>query len=60
VARDRLRWADPTAGGSRAGVALTYTLESLIICSFRRELSVRDIEAALENLREAGERQLDP
>ena len=29
-------------------VARTYALESLIICSFLRGLSVRDVEAALE------------
>src|SRR3954454_12559104 len=29
-------------------VARTYALESLIICSFQRGLSVRDVEAALE------------
>ena len=30
------------------GVARTYALEALIICSFLRGLSVRDVEAALE------------
>ena len=29
-------------------VARTYALESLVICSFLRGLSVRDVEAALQ------------
>jgi putative transposase len=31
------------------GIARTYALETLVICSFLRGLSVRDVEAALED-----------
>ncbi len=35
------------------GVARTHALESLVICSFLRGLSVRDVEAALQETFEA-------
>jgi transposase-like protein len=51
--RPRLRSAEGLRFESRIvgrGVARTYALESLTICSFLRGLSVRDVEAALEEV----------
>ena len=51
--RPRLRSAEGLHFESRLvgrGVARTYALESLTICSFLRGLSVRDIEAALQEV----------
>jgi len=51
--RPRLRSAEGLHFESRLvgrGVARTYALESLTICSFLRGLSVRDIEAALREV----------
>jgi putative transposase len=41
------------------GVARAHALEALVICSFLRGLSVRDVEAALEETLGAGDRQVD-
>ncbi|MGH2994351.1 MAG: IS256 family transposase [Solirubrobacterales bacterium] len=49
--RPRLRDAEKLGFESRVvgkGVARTHALETLVICSFLRGLSVRDVEAALE------------
>jgi putative transposase len=51
IERPRLREASKLGFESRIvgkGVARTYALETLVICSFLRGLSVRDVEAALE------------
>ena len=51
VERPRLRGASRLTFESRIvgkGIARTYALETLVICSFLRGLSVRDVEAALE------------
>src|SRR5829696_1686644 len=40
-------------------VARSYALESLIICSFLRGLSVRDVEAALKETFDEPDRQVD-
>jgi putative transposase len=51
IERPRVRDASKLAFESRIvgkGVARTYALETLVICSFLRGLSVRDVEAALE------------
>lgn len=51
VERPRVRNAQALGFESRVlgkGVARTHALESLVICSFLRGLSVRDVEAALE------------
>jgi putative transposase len=51
IERPRLRSASALGFESRIvgrGVARTYALETLVICSFLRGLSVRDVEAALE------------
>jgi putative transposase len=51
IERPRVRDASKLGFESRIvgkGVARTYALESLVICSFLRGLSVRDVEAALE------------
>jgi putative transposase len=51
VERPRLRGASKLGFESRIvgkGVARTYALETLVICSFLRGLSVRDVESALE------------
>ncbi|MGH3992044.1 MAG: transposase, partial [Pseudonocardiaceae bacterium] len=49
--RPRLRGAEGRSFESRIvgkGVARSHALETLVICSFLRGLSVRDVEAALE------------
>ncbi|MGD0715450.1 MAG: transposase [Gaiellaceae bacterium] len=54
--RPRLRNAsrlDFASGIVGKGVARTYALEALVLCSFLRGLSVRDVEAALEEAFEA-------
>ncbi len=51
IERPRVRDASKLAFESRIvgkGIARTYALETLVICSFLRGLSVRDVEAALE------------
>jgi putative transposase len=51
VERPRVRNSEAVGFESRVvgkGVARTHALEALVICSFLRGLSVRDIEAALE------------
>ena len=51
IERPRVREASRLGFESRIvgnGVARTYALETLVICSFLRGLSVRDVEAALE------------
>jgi putative transposase len=51
VERPRVRNAKAVAFESQVlgkGVARTHALEALVICSFLRGLSVRDVEAALE------------
>ena len=51
IERPRVRDASKLGFESRIvgkGVARTYALETLVICSFLRGLSVRDVEAALE------------
>jgi putative transposase len=51
VERPRVRNASEVGFESRVlgkGVARTHALEALVICSFLRGLSVRDVEAALE------------
>jgi putative transposase len=51
IERPRLREASKLGFESRIvgkGIARTYALETLVICSFLRGLSVRDVEAALE------------
>ena len=51
VERPRVRDASKLGFESRIvgkGVARTYALETLVICSFLRGLSVRDVEASLE------------
>ncbi len=52
IERPRVRDASRLGFESRIvgkGVARTYALETLVICSFLRGLSVRDVEAALED-----------
>jgi transposase-like protein len=52
IERPRVRDASKLGFESRIvgkGVARTYALETLVICSFLRGLSVRDVEAALED-----------
>ncbi len=49
--RPRLRNASTLGFASEIvgkGVARTHALEALVVCSFLRGLSVRDVEAALE------------
>src|SRR5213078_4907447 len=51
IERPRVRDASSLGFESRIvgkGIARTYALETLVICSFLRGLSVRDVEAALE------------
>jgi putative transposase len=51
IERPRVRDASKLGFESRIvgkGVARTYALETLVICSFLRGLSVRDVEAALQ------------
>jgi putative transposase len=51
IERPRVRDASKLGFESRIfgkGVARTYALETLVICSFLRGLSVRDVEASLE------------
>jgi transposase-like protein len=51
IERPRVRDASTCGFESRIvgrGIARTYALETLVICSFLRGLSVRDIEASLE------------
>jgi len=51
IQRPRIREASKLGFESRIvgrGVARTYALETLLICSFLRGLSVRDVEAALQ------------
>ena len=51
IERPRVRDASKLGFESRIvgkGIARTYALETLVICSFLRGLSVRDVEAALE------------
>ena len=51
IERPRVRDASKLGFASRIvgkGVARTYALETLVICSFLRGLSVREVEAALE------------
>lgn len=51
VVRSRVRNAKAVGFESQVvgkGVARTHALEALVICSFLRGLSVRDVEAALE------------
>ena len=51
IERPRVRDASKLGFESRIvgkGVARTYSLETLVICSFLRGLSVRDVEASLE------------
>ena len=51
IERPRLREVSKLAFESRIvgkGIARTYALETLVICSFLRGLSVRDVEAALQ------------
>ena len=50
IERPRIRNASSVGFASQVlgkGVARTHALEALVICSFLRGLSVRDVEAAL-------------